>query len=302
MTADPRDGSFRIPDGAPPDRLDRALKLRRPELSWQQVRQLIARGKVTVDGAVAVDPGAAVAGGAEVAVEVARRNARPTTTKPGFGRDRILHLDRDVVVVDKPSGLQTVPWGEDHDALDRRLGAELGRPVRVVQRLDRDTSGVLVFARNEAAERALAAQFRERSTQRRYLALVHGDAASCTIRTHLAEDRGDGLRGSIANPALGKLAITHARRVEALRGATLVECRLETGRTHQIRIHLAERGHMLLGERGYVRDHQGPVIAAPRVMLHAAELGFAHPTTGEPLAFVAQMPPDMQAALEQLRG
>ncbi|HZT55472.1 MAG TPA: pseudouridine synthase, partial [Burkholderiaceae bacterium] len=110
-----------------------------------------------------------------------------------------------------------------------------------------------------------------------------------------------GLRGSIANGRLGKEAITMVEPVEVLRGATLVACRLQTGRTHQIRIHLAEHGHMLLGERGYVREHRGPALAAPRILLHAAELGFVHPDNGEPLRFSSPLPDDMAAVLARLR-
>lgn len=307
MTGDPREGSWRLPAEAPPDRLDRSLKNCLPALSWRAVRDLIARGKVTVDGAAVVDEGALVQGGQELAVVVtaARRDRAPV---PAAGGCAIVHADRHVVVVDKPALLDTVPWtGQDRraaadaDTLERRLAAALGAPVRVVHRLDRDTTGLLVFARTAEAEGRLAHQFRRHSVHRRYLALVHGDCAAQTIRSHLAEDRGDGLRGSVASPAFGKLAVTHVAVEERLAGATCVSCRLETGRTHQIRIHLAERGHMLLGERAYVRDHVGPVLAAPRILLHAAELGFLHPSTDAPLRFAAPVPDDMQGVRAALR-
>ncbi len=218
-----------------------------------------------------------------------------------FARERVLHLDRDIVVVDKPAGLQTVPWGDDDDALDRRLAAMLDRPVQVVHRLDRDTSGVMMFARTAAAFTHLEHQLRRHAVHRRYLAVAHGDVRSGTVRSFLAADRGDGLRGSIANAKLGQEAITHVEVVEPLRGATLVRCALETGRTHQIRIHLAERGHMLLGERGYLREHRGPALPAPRILLHAAELGFVHPTSGAPMRFEVPLPDDMAAVIAALR-
>jgi len=309
VTADPRDGSWSLPQGQPPDRLDRALKALLPGASWRDVRDLVARGKVAVDGSAATDAGARVGGGQriDVRMDARRRDAAPPRAA-ALPAAAIVHDDGHVVVVHKPAGLDTVPWtggGADAaigDTLVQRLAAALGGPVRVVHRLDRDTTGLLVFARTAEAEGRLAHQFRRHSVHRRYLALAHGKLAACTIRTHLADDRGDGLRGSVRDEGRGRLAVTHVEVVEMLRGATLVACRLETGRTHQIRIHLAERGHMLLGERAYVREHHGDVLPAPRILLHAAELGFLHPSTDAPLRFVAPLPDDMQAAVAALRA
>lgn len=301
MQQDPRDGSFRTDPVRPGDRLDRALRAFRPALSWSALRDLIARGKVTIDGAVVTDDGARVRPGAEVAIRTAARVATAAPTPPMFPRADIVHCDGDVVVVRKPAGLDTVPYGDADDALEQRLSRTLGTKVRVVHRLDRDTTGLLMFARNPVAEGKLAHQLRTHSVQRRYLALAHGEVQPGTVTSFLADDRGDGLRGSVASSRFGKQAITHLEVVERLRGATLVGCRLETGRTHQIRIHLAERGHMLLGERGYRREHQGAEIAAPRIMLHAAELGFVHPSRGAGLHFVEPLPDDMQALLAALR-
>lgn len=303
MSGDPRDGEFRVPVDAAPDRLDRALRAFRPALSWRELRDLIARGKVQVDGARVTDPGADVVGGARLTIAVAAgrvdRSAAPPV--PPFPRDRIVHRDGHIAVVDKPPGLDTVPWGDATDALDARLRATLGGAVHVVQRLDRDTSGLLVLARTAEAAGRLAHQLRRREVHRRYLALVHGQPRDGTIRSFLADDRGDGLRGSTPNPRAGKEAITHVTVLEMLRGAALVACRLESGRTHQIRIHLAEAGHMLLGERAYLREHRGPVLPAPRILLHAAELGFVHPASGVPLRFERPLPEDMAAALAALR-
>jgi 23S rRNA pseudouridine1911/1915/1917 synthase len=308
VTADPRDGSWRLPDDQPPDRLDRALKALLPGASWRDVRDLVARGKVAVDGCAANDAGARVTGGQriDVRMDARRRDAAPPRTA-ALPAAAIVHGDRHVVVVHKPAGLDTVPWtgGEAAAAADtlvQRLAAALGGPVRVVHRLDRDTTGLLVFARTAEAEGRLAHQFRRHSVHRRYFALAHGRLGACTIRSHLADDRGDGLRGSVRDESRGRLAVTHVEVVEELRGATLVACRLETGRTHQIRIHLAERGHMLLGERAYVREHEGAALPAPRILLHAAELGFLHPSTDAPLRFVAPLPDDMQAAVAALRA
>ncbi|MBM4059900.1 MAG: RluA family pseudouridine synthase [Planctomycetes bacterium] len=298
MAADPRDGTFRAEAGG---RLDRALKAGRPGCSWNDVRDLIARGKVAVGGARITDPGHELAPGAEVTIAMDQPRLPPATAVPPFDRGRVLHQDRDLIVVDKPAGLPTVPWGDEQDTLDRRLQALLDQPVRTVHRLDRDTSGAIVFARTKAAFTHLEHQLRRHAVHRRYLAVAHGEVHGGTIRTFLADDRGDGLRGSIANEKVGKEAITHVERVELLRGASLVRCRLETGRTHQIRIHLAESGHMLLGERGYVRDHRGPVLPAPRILLHAAELGFVHPLSDAPLRFSVPMPDDMAQVVAALR-
>ena len=116
----------------------------------------------------------------------------------------------------------------------------------------------------------------------------------------LVADRGDGLKGSTTRPGQGRRAVTHVSVARALRGATLCEIRLETGKTHQIRIHLAESGHPLVGETVYVRDYQGPVIAAARLMLHAATLGFEHPMTGERIALAAPTPPDFDTVVARL--
>jgi 23S rRNA pseudouridine1911/1915/1917 synthase len=160
----------------------------------------------------------------------------------------------------------------------------------------------VVFTRTWLAKQHLAAQFRSHTVHRRYLAIAHGEVRSATIRTHLMEDRGDGLRGSARGipPSAARLAITHVERLEALRGATLVACRLETGRTHQIRIHMSESGHPLVGERVYVRGFAGPLLAAPRLMLHAAELGFVHPVTERQVSWESALPEDMKATLARL--
>ena len=155
------------------------------------------------------------------------------------------------------------------------------RVLHVVHRLDKDSSGILVYARTRASERALQMQFRKRQVSRVYLCLAHGRVESGSIESRLVRNRGDGLRGSAPRGRdEGKLAMTHVRVVRAFERASLCEVRLETGRTHQIRIHLAERGHPLVGERVYIRDFQakgGRPIPSPRLMLHAASLAFDHP-------------------------
>jgi 23S rRNA pseudouridine1911/1915/1917 synthase len=227
-------------------------------------------------------------------------------------------FDRDLVVVDKPAGMLAVadePGNKDTLAeytrtLLRRMGGRgSDAGLGVVHRLDKDTSGLMVFTRTADAKRVLAAQFRAHDIDRVYHAIAHGAVAETDVESHLVMDRGDGLRGSHGHfrrarggaPADAKRSVTHVRPIAALAGATLIECRLETGRQHQIRIHLAELGHPLVGERVYIRDYAGPRIEAPRTMLHARTLGFTHPRSGERISFEREAPEDFRAMVESLR-
>ncbi len=288
------------------------------EISWPAARKAITSGKVLVDGEVALDPLRRTFVGDVIALEPAR--PRPHMARVSNLERNIAYLDASVVVVDKPSGVITVPFGDESpdearetlDSLVReilakkaeRRGGDRGRaPLGVVHRLDKETSGLLVFTRTLEAKKHLSNQFRQHSTMRRYVAIVHGTFdRKQTFRTTLVEDRGDGLRGSASSTRIGgQLAITHVEPLEALEGATLVSCRLETGRTHQIRIHLSESGHPLVGESVYIRQYKGVRIPASRCMLHAAELGFIHPANERPMQFQADPPPDFAELLQQLR-
>jgi 23S rRNA pseudouridine1911/1915/1917 synthase len=288
-------------DGKP---LDRWLRELLPGKSWNEVRRLARTGKVFIDGAAVLDPITVVAAGAEIEL---RQNAPRATRTPSLPRSAILYVDAQVVVVTKPAGISTVPYDENErgtlDQLVMETLSERGRraPLGIVHRIDKETSGVVVFARTTAAKQALKNQFRFHTVGRRYVALAHGVVKSCTIRSRLVQDRGDGRRGSTENEELGREAITHVTFLESLQGATLVECRLETGRTHQIRIHLAERGNPLVGERVYSKNYRGELLSAPRLMLHARELAFEHPNSGERLSFEQPLPSDMQAVLAQLK-
>lgn len=194
-------------------------------------------------------------------------------------------------------------------SLRRGRGERRGRkplgPVYAVHRLDRDTSGLMVFALTAAAQRGLAEQFRRHTTSRRYLAVVQGHVRAQTIESRLVRDRGDGRRGSSSSPTRGKVAITHVKPLEQLGPYTLVECRLETGRTHQIRIHLAEAGHPVCGEKIYNKPLHGSPLPdtshAPRLALHAAELTFVHPKSGKRLLFEAPLPDDLREFVARLR-
>jgi 23S rRNA pseudouridine1911/1915/1917 synthase len=278
-------------------------------VSWGQARGWIASGKVRVGDAVVTDATARVAAGAEIRFDERARKPRAGE----LADDQVIHIDTHVIVLAKPAGISTIPYDEsDKDTLEARARAWLERrgkgrggrvPLGVVHRIDKETSGLLVFTRTWQAKQALASQFRHHTVHRRYLAIAHGDVRSGTLRSFLVENRGDGLRGSAKGspPGDAREAITHVERLEGLKGATLVACRLETGRTHQIRIHLSEKGHPLLGERVYVRGWRGTPIEAPRLMLHAAELGFIHPATEHEVSWTLPMPPDMQGVQERLR-
>jgi 23S rRNA pseudouridine1911/1915/1917 synthase len=282
-------------------RLDQLVRAKF-DLSWGKARSHIETGKIYVNGAKVTDPGAPQDATAEI--ELKMNAPRAQKASPAGPQPEIVFQDAQLVVVNKPSGMSTVPYaGEPKElTLQDWLCMYLKQSrIEIVHRLDRETSGLLVFARNAAATKPLAQQFRFHKILRRYLALAHGEVREQTIRTLLVENRGDGLRGSRkpGSPVRkedAKEAVTHVMPLAKLDGMTLIECRLETGRTHQIRIHLGEIGHPLVGERIYIREFDGEKIAAPRIMLHAFELGFEHPGRG-PMRWTAQPPADFLAML-----
>jgi 23S rRNA pseudouridine1911/1915/1917 synthase len=295
------------------------LRSRLPGQSWNQVRALIAARRVRVLDEVCLDPARRLKEG-----DLVELCARPGPKPHQPQQIVVRHLDEHVVVVEKPSGVSTVrhpserDWNKERKALSptledlvssllARRDGNPGPPkrLRIVQRLDKGTSGLIVFARSALAERHLGKQFRDHTVVRRYLAVVIGKAPSRKIASFLVRDRGDGKRGSTKVATLGKEAITHVEVVEHLPGYTLLSCRLETGRTHQIRIHLAELGHPVCGDRVYVHRRDGTVFAdtsgAPRLALHAAELGFRHPISREEMHWEMDLPDDLKAFLERLR-
>jgi 23S rRNA pseudouridine1911/1915/1917 synthase len=309
---------FPVPAEQAGQTLAAVLRSRLPGTSWTQVRALIAARRVRVLGELCLDPARRLKAGD--CVELLAQSA-PRPRQPDLVQLR--YLDEHVVVVEKPSGINTVRhpsergWNERRKALSptledlvplqiaRREGPGLQPRLRIVHRLDKDTSGLVVFARTVSAESELGKQFHAHSVIRRYLAVVPGRVPSQTIRTWLVRDRGDGRRGSTTLEGVGKEAITHVELVEKLIGYSLLRCRLETGRTHQIRIHLAELGHPICGERVYNVQRDGTVLpdnsTAPRLALHAVELGFRHPISRTEMHWEMPLPPDLQAFLERLR-
>lgn len=301
-----------------------ALRQRRAGESWSDVRALCTTGKVTLDGERALDPAARVSAGQRI--EIHPNAPKPQTIPAGF---RIAFEDAHLVVIEKPSGITSVPYErkETGTALDliraswKRAGKRAtATPLYTVHRIDKDTSGLIAFAKTKLAERALHEVFQRHTAARAYLAVAEGDVTAARIESQLVADRGDGIRGSTRhpNPNQSQLAITYveplrhyARKSSGPAGragsivATLCRVRLETGRTHQIRIHLSERGHPLVGETVYIRDllRDGrQPLPAPRLMLHAALLGFPHPVTGAPISLQAQPPEDFMTVIESLGG
>jgi 23S rRNA pseudouridine1911/1915/1917 synthase len=280
--------------------------------SWGKARGWIEGGKVRVGGALVTDTTTRVAAGAEIAVDEVARKPHAQALADGD----VVYADAQVVVVAKPPGLSTIPYdGTETDTLEARVRAWLERKrlvprgqrptLGIVHRLDKETSGLVVFTRTWLAKQTLSSQFRHHTVHRLYLAIAHGDVPARTLRSFFVENRGDGLRGSRRGPGRkpptdGREAITHVARIEPLVAATFVACRLETGRTHQIRIHLSESGNPLVGERVYVRGFRGPLLEAPRLMLHAAELGFVHPATGREMRWEQPLPEDMRSVLARL--
>ncbi|MDA1163716.1 MAG: RluA family pseudouridine synthase [Planctomycetota bacterium] len=300
-----------------------------PDQSWRGIRKLVERRRVTVSGVLCLDVARRLTASETVFVA-----AVPFPAPPDDGDVRILHLDESIVVIEKPAGMVSLRHvAEIHWPIKRRmqqpsadesvlravsaatrskrnlssLPPRLRRQhVRSVHRLDRDTSGLLVFARSLEAEQSLVKQFSEHSVDRVYQAMVVGTPQQGVVRGRLVRDRGDGLRGSTTSETEGKPAATHIEAVESLGDYALVECRLETGRTHQIRIHLSEQGHPVCGDAMYrgpegsepISDESG----VPRLALHARLLSFEHPETGQRLQFESALPDDLESFVNRLRA
>ncbi len=328
----------------PPARLDKALARDVPEaagLSRSRLARLIADGAVARDGTPLTDPRARVAEGDTIAI------TPPATaelaTRPEAIPLRVVHEDDALIVIDKPAGMVVhpapgAPAGTLVNALLHHCGASLSgiggaRRPGIVHRIDKDTTGLLVVAKCDRAHHGLAAQFAAHSAERRYLALVHGapDAGDPRLRgvrgvsfepgnvlritSQLARHRTDRQRQAVVF-AGGRHAVTRAEALERFGTppqVALMACRLETGRTHQIRVHMAHAGHALVGDPVYggrrklsaaaLPPGAAQALAAfPRQALHAETLGFTHPLTGEALRFSAPLPADFAALLATLRG
>jgi 23S rRNA pseudouridine1911/1915/1917 synthase len=328
----------------PPDRLDKALARDVPEgagLSRSRLMRLMAEGAVTRGGVPLTDPKARAAAGD--VIDIALPPPAPMEALPEAIPLVILHEDTEVLVVDKPAGMVVhpapgTPRGTLVNALLHHCGTSLSgtggvwRPG-IVHRIDKDTSGLLVVAKTDRAHQGLAAQFAAHSTERLYLALCHGGPSGADPRlrglrgvgaeaggvlrvaTHLDRHRHDRQRQAVVLSG-GRHAVTRLRVIEGFGDpvqASLAEFRLETGRTHQIRVHAAYLGHALVGDPVY-GGHRRPAPGAlpegaaqamadfPRQALHAASLGFTHPVSGAEMSFDSPLPDDLAGLLDMLRG
>ncbi|WP_300031718.1 RluA family pseudouridine synthase [uncultured Roseobacter sp.] len=334
---------FTIGD-TPPPRLDKALARDVPEearLSRTRLARLLSEGAVRVDGEVVQDAKARIAAGARVEISV--EEARDSHILPQDIPLDIVHEDADLIVINKPAGMVVHPApGSPDGTLVNALLAHCGDALSgvggmkrpgIVHRIDKDTSGLLVVAKTDLAHQGLAAQFEAHTVERYYNALVYGvpDANDPRLRgvkgasfeqgnilkltTQLARHKTDRQRQAVLFHG-GRHAVTRARTVEHF-GAppclALMECWLETGRTHQIRVHMAHAGHSLVGDPTYGGRRKLPAKALPeasaaairafdRQALHAAVLGFDHPATGERVRFEAGLPEDLAALLDAARA
>jgi 23S rRNA pseudouridine1911/1915/1917 synthase len=293
-------------------RLDRALAAAVPTLSRERLKALISSGAVIGPQGAVRDPAAKAVPGGTYAVSVPE--PKPAHNEAQDIALDIVFEDDQLLVVDKPAGLVVHPAAGNFDgtlvnALLHHCAGRLSgiggvaRPG-IVHRIDKDTSGLLVVAKTDVAHEGLAAQFARHSIHRLYAALVAGvpNPRSGSVDAPLARSSANRKKMAIVEEGRGKRAVTHYRLVRPLRAAAWLECRLETGRTHQVRVHMASIGHPLLGDPVYGRprpEHRQTLksLGFQRQALHAAELGFVHPVSNENLSFKSALPSDMQELL-----
>ena len=304
-------------EGAAGLRLDRALAEALPDLSRERVKNLIKGGRVAnVVGTILWDPSAKV-------VTFDTLELRLPTPAAAHNEAQDLDLviayeDEHLIVVDKPAGMVVHPAAGNFDgtlvnALLHHCAGQLSgvggvaRPG-IVHRIDKDTSGLIVAAKHDKAHEGLAKQFAAHSIDRRYRALATGRPMPANGSVDAALGRSNTNRKKMAVVAAdrGKRAVTHYRTIEPLQHASLIECRLETGRTHQVRVHMAHIGHPLVGDPVYGRARKPlsdvlKALSFARQALHAAHLGFIHPVTGNKIALDSEIPQDMRELIDQLR-
>ena len=298
-------------------RLDRALAEALPSLSRERLKTLIKGGRVVdASGNILWDPSAKAT--APATIEVRLPVAAPAHNVAQDMDLVIAYEDEHLIVVDKPAGMVVHPAAGNLDgtmvnALLHHCAGQLSgiggvaRPG-IVHRIDKDTSGLIVAAKHDKAHEGLAKQFAAHSIDRRYLALATGRPmpANGTVNAALGRSSTNRKKMAVVAEGRGKHAITRYRTIEPLKGATLIECRLETGRTHQVRVHMAHIGHPLVGDPVYgrVKKPLSDLLKArnfARQALHAAHLGFIHPVTGNPIALDSELPQDMRELIDELR-
>lgn len=314
---------------APADRIDRWLAARLdgrldiPSLSRNRLKSLILDGAVDDGSRTVTDPSAAVKPGAVYRVTIPP--AEPAEPEAQDLPLSVVYEDAHLIVVDKPAGMTVHPApGSPRDTLVNALIAHCGdslsgiggvRRPGIVHRIDKDTSGLLVVAKTDRAHASLAQRFADHDIERAYIAVCFGEPVppAGRVEAAIARHPKDRKRMAVVPPTRGRHAVTHYRTAERLGGAAVLECRLETGRTHQIRVHLSHVGHPLIGDPVYGRgagarlsklSARGRDAARrfPRQALHAATLGFEHPVTGVPLSFSAPTPDDLAGLITALQG
>ncbi len=304
-----------LPPSAAGWRLDRALAAALPQHSRERLKALVGGGRVSGAAGVLWDPALKVKGGEALTLVI----PEPTPSET-LAQDiplTIVYEDEALLVVDKPAGLVVHPAAGNYDgtmvnALLHHCAGRLSgiggvaRPG-IVHRIDKDTSGLLVVAKTDPAHEALSRQFAAHTVDRRYTAVVGGHPVppAGRIAGNLARSTANRQKIAIVPEGKGKHAITHYRTVRLLRGSAQVECRLETGRTHQIRVHMASIGHALLGDASYGRTPGSlsrviTELGFARQALHAARLGFIHPVTQEKLSFESALPSDIVELIGRL--
>lgn len=304
-----------VPEAQAGQRLDRFLASGIPELSRSRIKALILDGLVQIDGDPDVSPSDKVRSRETVELEVPP--AVDLALLPEPMDLRVAYEDTDLIVVDKPAGLVMHPGaGNETGTLVQGLLAHCGdnlsgiggvRRPGIVHRIDKGTSGLVVVAKNNAAHEGLSRQFADHSIERVYKAVCFGVAPlKATIDANIGRDPNDRKKMTVRPSGQGKTAVTHLKRLAQYgRAASLVDCRLETGRTHQIRVHLAAQGFPLIGDPVYTRATSARLKPFPeparqlidrfdRQALHAEVLGFIHPVTQQALRFVSDLPPDMK--------
>ena len=298
------------------NRLDKALA-EATDLSRERIKGLISEGAVQLGGVVAISASAKVPENASFAIALPA--PAPLDLEPQDIAIEIAFEDDDLIIVNKPAGMVVHPAAGNRDGTlvnallhhcrGRLSGINGVERPGIVHRIDKDTSGLLVVAKTDAAHEGLARQFADHSIHRRYLAVCagHPNPVEGTIDARLGRSDRDRKKMAVLakDSSRGKHAVTHYRMLQRLAHAALIECRLETGRTHQVRVHCASIGHPLLGDPAYGRTPK-PLreclekLGFARQALHAAELGFVHPTTGETVQFRAELPPDMRELIDEI--
>ncbi|WP_219893354.1 RluA family pseudouridine synthase [Aquisediminimonas profunda] len=297
-------------------RLDRALAALVPLLSRERIKTLISSGEVHSGGVAVRDPSSKARTGTAYALTIPE--PRAATAEAQDIPLEIVYEDDHLLVVDKPAGLVVHPAAGNFDgtlvnALLHHCRGRLSgiggvaRPG-IVHRIDKDTSGLLVVAKTDRAHEGLAKQFAAHSIERRYLAIANGipNPTTGTVDAPLARSAQNRKKVAIVEADRGKRAVTHYRLLEALKDAALLECQLETGRTHQVRVHMASIGHALLGDPVYGRTRPAhrevlKELGFNRQALHAAVIGFVHPVDRKNCRFESKIPEDMQRLFSILR-